>query len=223
MEQTKIWSHFQNRRHDVFSQAENRHRFLLGRIPRGRILNIGVGHGGFERIAAAAQREVYSLDPDGDAVARIAQLGISKAVEGSIDAMPFDDGYFDGVVCSEVLEHLGDDLLTKGLAEIRRVMRSAGELHGTVPADENLSESEVICPCCGALFHRWGHAQSFSQERLRKLLDGVGSAHIERRTFVHWPSLNWKGKTAASLRMLLATFGSSGGAGNYYFTVRKDG
>jgi SAM-dependent methyltransferase len=223
VEQRKIWFHFQNRRPDAFSQAETRHRFLLHRLPEGRVLNIGIGDGGFERLASAAKRDVHSLDPDSETAAHAVRLGISRALAGSIDALPFGDGYFDVVVCSEVLEHLSDDVLARGLAEIRRVLRLGGELHGTVPADEDLRASEVVCPCCGTVFHRWGHMQSFSQDRLRDVLQPLGRTRIERRVFVHWPSLNWKGRISASARLTLAAFGKPGGDHNFYFSVKKNG
>jgi SAM-dependent methyltransferase len=223
VEQRKIWSHFHNRRPEAFSQAESRHRFLLSRLPEGRILNIGIGDSSFERLASAAKREVHSLDPDSEMAAHAARLGITHAVAGSIDAVPFGDGYFDAVVCSEVLEHLSDEVLTRGLVEIGRVLRPGGELHGTVPADEDLRASEVVCPCCGAVFHRWGHMQSFSQERLRAVLRAAGPARIERHIFVHWPSLNWKGRVSAFSRLALAALGRPGSYHNFYFVVTKNG
>ena len=223
MEQRKIWSHFQNRRPNVFDQAQSRHRFLVRRLPPGRILNIGIGSGGLEVMGAAARRAMYSLDPDHEAVAHAVALGITHAATGSIEAIPFCDASFDAVVCSEVLEHLSDDILQPGLREIRRVLRPGGELHGTVPADENLLESETVCLCCGAVFHRWGHEQSFSQERLQSLLQTVGAAKVERRLFVHWPGLNWQSRMAAYLRLTLAACGMFGSPHVFYFVVRKHG
>jgi SAM-dependent methyltransferase len=223
VEQRKIWSHFQNRRPEVFSQTESRHRFLLDRLPAGRVINIGVGDGGLERMAAGQAQEMYSLDPDGEMVATIERLGVSRAAAGSIDAIPFGSSHFDAVVCSEVLEHLDDNVLVRGLTEIRRILRDGGELHGTVPADEDLQASEVVCPRCGEVFHRWGHMQSFSIDRLRKILEPVGEVRIERRIFVHWPSLNWKGRISASLGVALAALGSPRSGHHFYFVVKKHG
>ena len=45
--------------------------------------------------------------------------------------LPFRAGVFDGTVCSEVLEHLPDDLQT--LKELARVMKSSGQLIVTFP------------------------------------------------------------------------------------------
>lgn len=202
-------------------QAEPRYRFLAQRTSAGRVLNIGVGDGGLERMAAAMGRDVHSLDPGGEALAKIAAM--SKGAAGSIHAMPFGDAVFDTVVCSEVFEHLDNDLLKGGLAEIGRVLKPGGTLIGTVPADEVLSDSEILCPCCGTVFHRWGHVQSFSRERLQSLLQSLGSVRIERRLFVHWPSQNWKGKGVALLRLAMNAAGSGGGGQNLYFHVRKGG
>jgi 2-polyprenyl-3-methyl-5-hydroxy-6-metoxy-1,4-benzoquinol methylase len=219
MEQQKIWSHFQNHRLEVFKQAESRYRFLARQTIVGRVLNIGVGSGGFERWVAEMGCEVHSLDPDAEALTKISS--ISKGAAGSIDALPFANAFFDTVVCSEVLEHLDDDLLRDGLREIARVLKPDGVLIGTVPADEILSELETVCPCCGAVFHRWGHAQSFSQSKLANLLQSIGAVYIERRFFVHWSSLNWKGKCAAMLRLAMQAFGIYGSGHNFYFRVRK--
>src|SRR5262249_15843554 len=136
-----------------------------------------------------------------------------------IEAIPFSDQTFDAVVCSEVLEHLGTDTLRAGLAEIRRVLRQGGELHGTVPADENLADLQTVCPHCGEGFHRWGPVQSFSPDRLAEFLRAVGTPCIERKLFVHWPSLNWKGKAGAMLQLCLAKLGSYSTMHNLYFRV----
>jgi hypothetical protein len=73
------------------------------------------------------------------------------------------------------------------------------------------------------VFHRWGHVQSFSRQRLESLLRSVGSVQVEHRLFVHWPSLNWKGKGVALLRLALNAAGSRGSGQNLYFHVRKQG
>lgn len=219
MDQHQIWSHFQNNRPEVFAQAEPRYRFLALRARGEKVLNIGVGNGGLERKVAGMGSDVYSLDPGWEVLARTTKAG--KGVAGSIGALPFKNAVFDTVICSEVLEHLNDELLLAGLAEINRVVKPGGAFIGTVPADEILSNSEVMCPSCGTLFHRWGHLQSFSPSRLDQLLHNFGPVRIERRLFVHWPSLNWKGKFVALLRVTMNAFGHGGGEHNLYFHVQK--
>jgi SAM-dependent methyltransferase len=220
MEQQRIWSHFQNRHLEIFAQAVPRHRFLAAKAGRSRVLNIGLGDGGVERLARAMGADVHSLDPDGEAMSRYGEL--TKGVAGSVAAMPFADRSFDTVVSSEVFEHLDDHVLRSGLDEIRRVLRPGGVLIGTVPADEILADSEVLCPCCGTLFHRWGHVQSFSADGLREILSRVGIPMVERRMFVHWAGLNWRGKAAACLRLLMMAGGLRVSGHNFYFAVYKD-
>ena len=89
---------------------------------------------------------------------------------------------------TEVLEHLDKDALMKTLSEIRRILKPGGKFIGTVPANENLADNEVICPHCSNIFHRWGHVQSFSPKALRALLsaNGMKVQRMETRGFPNW-------------------------------------
>jgi ubiquinone/menaquinone biosynthesis C-methylase UbiE len=53
------------------------------------------------------------------------------AIRGDAATLPFRDGSFDKVVCSEVLEHLNDD--ETGVRELVRVLKSNGMLAVSVP------------------------------------------------------------------------------------------
>lgn len=221
MNQERIWSYFQNQQPESFVQAESRLRFLVDQLPAGSVLNVGVGDGSFERLAASRKLNVHSIDPDEETVSRLAKIGVSEAKVGVIEDIPFEDNTFDAVVCSEVLEHLSDEILVKGLKEIFRVLRFGGELHGTVPADEDLKSSIVVCPKCSNVFHRWGHQQSFSVDRLTRMLQSIGNPVVKRKVFVHWPSLNWKGRVVATIRLLFVSVGVVGSGHNYYFKITK--
>ena len=52
-------------------------------------------------------------------------------VQGDVTDMPFPDESFDGVVCTHVLEHVGDD--RKAMAELHRVLRPGGWVVVSVP------------------------------------------------------------------------------------------
>ncbi len=60
--------------------------------------------------------------------------GVDRAVD--ITAMPFADASFDAVVCSHVLEHVGDD--RAAMRELRRVLRPGGWAAVMVPIDPSL-------------------------------------------------------------------------------------
>lgn len=222
MEQDKIWEAFQNDESLVDRFIAQKRLEAIGEsIPRGsKVLNIGVGNGYLEKLLAEKGAVVYCLDPSSSSIEKIRErldLG-ERAQAGYSQSIPFSDGLFDFVIMSEVLEHLDDTVLAETLADVRRVLSSGGRFLGTVPADENLQEGIVVCPCCGEQFHRWGHVQSFSQTRLSQLFSvHFKNIRIHRKTFVDMKMLNWKGKMIGAMKMLQASLGIKGGNQNLYF------
>lgn len=211
--QEKIWSHFQNADLESFAAARPRLEYLVSVIARRvktsptRVLNIGVGSGHFEQTARARGWEVHSLDPDLVAIERLSAEGIIGHV-GYIEQMQLADRHFDAVVASEVLEHLSDTQRSAGLQEIARVLKPSGWFLGTVPYEENLKAGDVVCPCCGALFHRWGHQQSFTRESLQSELQPHFIVREIRRTaFVSFRDRGPLGKLKSLARLLLARAG----------------
>lgn len=202
-----------------------RYRYLAKAITTGEtVLNIGVGSGGLERILLDKGVNVYVLDPSEKAIEKIKiTLNLSeRAKVGYSQDIPFSDNVFDCVVMSEVLEHLTDEVLNQTLSEVFRVLKPGGRFIGTVPADENLKLSEVICPECGNLFHRWGHLQSFSEERLNSLLrTRFRAISISRKVFVDWNQLNWKGRTVMFIKKVLVKTGVSNSGTTFFFTAYK--
>lgn len=168
--------------------------------------------------------KVRCLDPGDASIAGLRdELSLGdNARKGYAQAIPFNDAMFDCVVMSEVLEHLDDGAVHASLEEVQRVLRSGGRLIGTVPADEDLWASMVVCPCCGERFHRWGHVQEFSQQTLRDLLEGhFGSVEVRRLALIDYSRLNWKGKVAAVLRVVQARLGMRGSGQNFYFEAKR--
>ncbi|MEO7392403.1 MAG: class I SAM-dependent methyltransferase [Ramlibacter sp.] len=193
MEQQKIWEHFQNpgEGHDAFFNSAPRYQFLAGRLAANlHVLNIGVGRGGLEDLLMAKGVVVSCLDPSETAIEFIREkhgLG-GRAKVGFSQSMSFADGQFDAVVMSEVLEHLDTETLDATLKEVKRVLKRGGRLIGTVPADEILANNLALCPHCGESFHRWGHVQSFSIERLRGIFQSHGftATRMQTRVFPDW-------------------------------------
>jgi SAM-dependent methyltransferase len=224
--QDKIWSHFQNADPDSFAAAKPRLEYLARVIaakvtaPKRKVLNIGVGSGHFEQVALAQGWEVHSLDPDATAIARLTDAGVQGHV-GYIERMDLADDTFDAVVASEVLEHLTDEQRAAGAAEIARVLKPGGWFLGTVPYNENLKAGDVICPCCGALFHRWGHQKSFTEEILRQELSARFDVRELRRTaFVSFGDRGPFGKVKSLMRLLLARWGQMIAIPSLYWAVQ---
>ena len=92
--------------------------------------------------------------------------------------LPIADGAVDLMMLVEVVEHLLDDQVAPTLAEITRVVRPGGDIVVTVPHAEDLEASKVLCPECGAVFHRWQHQRSFTPATLSTLFRGAGFAEV---------------------------------------------
>lgn len=227
MDQEKIWDYYQNN-DDIGNfafNADTRYRFIADRVSaEKKALNIGVGRGGLEALLLEKGVDVYCLDPSSDSINAIRKrFGVGeRAQAGYSQKMPFTDGAFDVVIMSEVLEHLSDDVLLKTIDEIKRVLRAGGVFIGTVPADENLKDSLVVCPCCGNSFHRWGHVQSFSQDRIRRIFgEKFEIQMIDRHYFGNFKNLNWKGKLSLLLKLALLKVGISGSGETWFFMMKK--
>lgn len=224
MNQDRIWDHLQTEAPEVFEHSEARLAYLARRIPRGRVLNVGVGAGLFEQAALQRGLEVWALDPSESTIGDLRErLGLGdRARAGYGQAMPFEADFFDWVVLSEVMEHLEDDVLAGTMAEVRRVLVPGGTLLGTVPARDDLVANLAVCPDCGKRFHRWGHVRAFTRDTLRAVLERqLADVRIEERPFVSWRSLNFKGRIAGAVLLAAARVGVHGSSGNYVFTARK--
>ena len=229
MEQDRLWDIAQSDpslRCSMFSEA--RYRYVLRFLDRGaRVLDIGVGSGDLERMALAKGVDIHALDPSEKTIERLrTSLGLGdKARSGRVEAIPFADGHFDGIVMSEVLEHLDDRVLAMGLGEVVRALKPGGFLLATTPYRERLEDSRVICPGCGLSFHRWGHVQSFDRQRMRDVLRSAGLAVETLRidTFIDWRRPGIVDFLKSALRLVLARLGEPIADPHLIAVARKPG
>lgn len=226
MHQEKIWNYFQTEAVESFDGNLARLQYVVAKIlPEERqILNIGVGNGCLERLLQIRPgKRVYALDPSPAAIDLLRNdvgLDEGSAKIGYSQAIPFPADSFDVVCMSEVIEHLENDVIVQSLREVRRVLRPGGRFLGTVPADEDLRLSLAVCPQCGEKFHRWGHVQSFTSDRLRGLLESYFDRVSIRRTYLaDCRGLNWKGRTSWTLKKTLSLLGVKGRNENYFFVA----
>lgn len=81
---------------------------------------------------------------------------------------------FDAVLCMEVIEHVLDGDMADFLHRINQHVAMGGRLLLTTPYNEKLGESEVYCPQCDSVFHRWQHVRNFNATFLRATLAAAG-------------------------------------------------
>ncbi len=92
---------------------------------QGRVIDVGCGQKPYRSLVPATAYIGVDID-----TAATRQLGVADVYYDG-HKLPFDDGAFDAVLCSQVLEHVfrPDDFL----GEIHRVMRRGGVLLLAVP------------------------------------------------------------------------------------------
>lgn len=96
-----------------------------------------------------------------------------RVVQGDVEAMPFADGSFGTVLCTEVIEHIPDP--SAALREFARVLRPGGVLIGSVPARSLIWRLRFLSSTCP-------HSEPFHNEYLpsevRAMLAGWHVDHI---------------------------------------------
>lgn len=225
MNQEKIWAYFQNEGVASFEAALPRYRYLLKglqkhTLPPATVLNIGVGSGKLENLLLKAGYPVAALDPDSNAISKLVSMGID-ARTGVAEHLPFENGSFDAVIASEVLEHLDQGNCIQAISEILRVLKPGGYFIGTVPYQEHLDDNLTICPNCAEAFHRWGHRQSFDEARLRTLFEGGFQLEsLSRRSFVTWGARPMR-LLKSTFKWLLGRMGEQISSPHFYFECRK--
>jgi len=154
---------------------------------------LDAGCGGGRHCFGALDRGVHSVGLDLDVPSlRIARAGIHErrgraadklhggVLRGDVFHLPFADGAFDRVICSEVMEHVHD--YGAAARELARVLRPGGTLGVTIPTA--LTEWLYLAATRRYFESPGGHIRVFKPRDLALALaragvrvDGVGFAH----------------------------------------------
>jgi ubiquinone/menaquinone biosynthesis C-methylase UbiE len=178
----------------VLPDLDERLAFLRSEVKAGdRALDLGCGDGSFTAALAHAGAQPVGADVADTALrrARAKHPELDFRLIAIDDALPFDDGTFDVVWASEVIEHIADT--ARWLSEVRRVLAPGGRLLVTTPSHGRL---RVALGGVERFSQPLGdHLHLYTRRSLAALLDefGFGSANV--RTAGGWPLLR---------RMLLA-------------------
>ena len=165
-----------------------RRGLLLREVRAGvRVLDLGSGDGAFTATAAQAGAQVVGVE--------VAQAAVSRARASHDDlefrlveidgALPFEDGSFDVVWSSEVIEHIADT--ARWLSEARRVLVPGGRILLTTPAHGRvrlaLGGIERFSEPLG------DHLHLYTKSSLRSLLEEFGFGHVQVRAAAGPPLL----------------------------------
>jgi ubiquinone/menaquinone biosynthesis C-methylase UbiE len=165
---------------------------LAGAAPGARVLEVGCGAGHvLERFGETARVGV-DLSPTMLGRSR-RRLGEDAALaQATADKLPFADGAFDVVVCTEVLEHVPDPVAV--VAELARVVRAEGRVVVSIPNEASIDRVKRVLrrllPFRRVLHtlasegNEW-HIHRLDLTALRQLVQGV--ATIERLRAVPSP------------------------------------
>ena len=155
----ELWELVPERRHPPADIAA----WVASLEPARHALDLGCGDGAVSAAVRADRLTVADVSPVALSRAH-RRLPAAEAVELDPDApLPFADGAFDLVVCTEVLEHVRDLQLL--LSEIRRVLEPRGRLAVTTPAHRGvIATPDPLSP----------HLRFLTKRSLRGLLEQMG-------------------------------------------------
>lgn len=149
----------------LWKELEDSTRELVVRYAGGggRILDVGVGLG--RLLGPLSGFEKHGMDISMEYLERAREGGIDVCFS-RIEDMPYREGVFDVVVCTDVLEHVVD--LNLCCAKILGVLKPGGILVVRVPYKENLE-----CYLDKGYPYRYAHLRNFDEGSLRALFGKV--------------------------------------------------
>lgn len=181
---------------DGYIAAVTTARFLEG---KKRILIVGDAAGRDWRYLQELGKEIYTLD-----IAPQPGSFPNFYLQSIEDRTPFSNGFFDGLVMNEVLEHLFRDV--DALQEVHRILTADGVLVITIPYFANVQDRDEY------------HVRVHSPRTVVRLLERCGFEVEEHfcRGFGTWipqSALGIRGMLYASFKLVeFATRGSPDGA-----------
>lgn len=154
------------------------------RVGRGtRFIDVGAGAGRHSYEALRRGAHVTAFDLDEVELKGVEDMFGAMALEGEVPPggrgevkvgtildMPYEDGTFDVVLASEILEHVPEDV--QAISELERILAPGGILAVTVPR----WMPEAVCWRLSDEYHanEGGHIRIYKADELRAKLEATG-------------------------------------------------
>jgi SAM-dependent methyltransferase len=150
-------------------------------------------------IRTVSRCKLFGLELDPEIVEKaglnVGHLPDMHLVRADIYDQPWPDNMFDGIILSEILEHIEDDV--RGLREVYRVLKPGGVVAITVPHANYPFWWDPINKTLETLFNThiqhgplagiWAnHIRLYTRELLRKSVLQAGFQIEEERAFTHY-------------------------------------
>ncbi|CAJ1582994.1 class I SAM-dependent methyltransferase [[Mycobacterium] wendilense] len=170
----------------------------LGIGPGTKVIDVGAGAGRHSFEAYRRGADVIAFDQSAKDMAEVATMfeamaeageapatARAEAVVGNALELPYEDGTFDCVIASEILEHVPED--DAAIAELTRVLKKGGKLAVTVPR----WLPERICWALSDEYHanEGGHIRIYKASELRAKIAarGLKFTHTHHAHSLHSP------------------------------------
>jgi 2-polyprenyl-3-methyl-5-hydroxy-6-metoxy-1,4-benzoquinol methylase len=149
-------------------------RHLPRAFKGARLLDIGFGDGRFLDDAKTLGWEVVGIDTDPEVVKKASLRGL-EVYAGGVDVLAGEDGSFDIITISHVIEHVHEPRSV--LRSCYRLLKPGGRLWLETPNINSLGRSRFQQNWRGLESPR--HLTIFSHQSLRKVLESVGFSNIQ--------------------------------------------
>ncbi len=118
---------------------------LTNFTPGGRVMDIGCGTGEMLQVLQKHQFQAFGLDYSLKMLQAVSKSISDQRVpliNGEIEALPFKDETFDGLICAGVIEYLNED--QQALSEIARILKRGG--FAIITLSNRLSPARIFEP-----------------------------------------------------------------------------
>ena len=150
--------------------------FFKANLDKCKVLDYGSGKGHITIFFLDRGIEMWGCDVSPEAVNYCNDKfkGFSNFHKVSLfdgRGLPYEDDFFDFVICTECIEHVLPEHMNNLLDEIYRILVPGGIILITTPNEEDMKKAEIYCPQCDMYFHKYGHVGRYSKESLTELME----------------------------------------------------